>query len=122
MPEVKIGLNLQWGALAAADHAWSGRRAPSASAILCEKMPAAQALEWGLVEELADDGQTVDKALEMAEVVLSMPAPTVRMVKEAVNATANALHAATAFADADQSQLTATYRSAKAARDSFRKK
>jgi hypothetical protein len=44
------------------------------------------------------------------------------MIKEVVNATANALHAATAFADADQSQLTANYRSAKAARDCFRKK
>ena len=51
-----------------------------------------------------------------------MPQPTVRMVKEAVNATANALHAAAAFADADQSQLTVTYQSAKAARDSFGKK
>jgi enoyl-CoA hydratase len=58
----------------------------------------------------------------MAEVVCSMPQPTVRMVKEAVNATANALHAAAAFADADQSQLTVTYQSAKTARDSFGKK
>ena len=71
---------------------------------------------------MADDGRTVEKALEMADVVLSMPQPTVRMIKEAVNATANALHAATAFADADQSQVTATYRSVRAARDSFRKK
>jgi enoyl-CoA hydratase/carnithine racemase len=38
---------------------------------MCEKMPAAQALDWGLVDELADDGRTVEKALEMAEVVLS---------------------------------------------------
>ena len=90
--------------------------------IMCEKMPAAQALDWGLVDELADDGRTVEKALEMAEVVLSMPQPTVRMIKEAVNATANALHSATSFADADQSQLTASSRSAKAARETFRTK
>jgi hypothetical protein len=50
----------------------------------------------------------VKKALEMAEVVLSMPQPTVRMIKEAVNAAATALHAVTSFADADQSQLTAS--------------
>ena len=89
---------------------------------MCEKMPAAQALDWGLVDELADDGRTVEKALEMAEVVLSMPQPTVRMIKEAVNATANALHSATSFADADRSQLTASSRSAKAARETFRTK
>ena len=52
-------------------------------------MQAEQAFSWGLVDELADSGQAVEKALEMAEVVLSMPQPTVRMIKEAVNATAN---------------------------------
>ena len=77
---------------------------------------------WGLVDELADTGRAVEKALEMAEVVLSMPQPTVRMIKEAVNATANALHGASAFADADQSQLTASSKSARGARESFRRK
>lgn len=85
-------------------------------------MHAAQALSWGLVDELAETGRTLEKALGMAEVVLSMPQPTVRMVKEAINATANALHGVSAFADADQSQLTASSRSAKAARESFRGK
>jgi hypothetical protein len=42
----------------------------------------------------------------MADVAVQ-PAAAVRMVKQAVNATAGALYAATAFADADQSQLTA---------------
>jgi enoyl-CoA hydratase len=121
VPEVKIGLNLQWGALPRLVSLVGPARAKRIT-ILCEKMPAAQALDWGLVEELADDGKTVDRALELAEVVLSMPAPTVRMVKEAVNATAGALHAATSFADADQSQLTASFNRAAAARSSFRNK
>ena len=121
VPEVKIGLNLQWGALPRLITLVGPARAKRIT-IMCEKMPAAQALDWGLVDELADDGRTVEKALEMAEVVLSMPQPTVRMIKEAVNATANALHAATSFADADQSQLTASSRSAKAARETFRRK
>ena len=51
-----------------------------------------------------------------------MPAATVRMVKEGINATANALHKATAFADADQSQLSGAFVEAVAARDSFAKK
>ena len=109
VPEVKIGLNLQWGALPRLITLVGPARAKRIT-IMCEKMPAAQALDWGLVDELADDGRTVEKALEMAEVVLSMPQPTVRLIKEAVNATANALHAATSFADADQSQLTARSR------------
>ena len=121
VPEVKIGLNLQWGALPRLITLVGPARAKRIT-ILCEKMPAAQALDWGLVDEVADAARTVDKALEMAEVVLSMPQPTVRMIKEAVNATANALHGASAFADADQSQLTTSSKSASGARESFRRK
>jgi enoyl-CoA hydratase len=121
VPEVKIGLNLQWGALPRLIALVGPARAKRIT-IMCEKMRADQALRWGLVDEVADTGQAVEKALEMAEVVLSMPQPTVRMVKEAVNATANALHAASAFADADQSQLTASSKSARGARESFRRK
>jgi enoyl-CoA hydratase len=49
-----------------------------------------------------------------------MPAATVRMVKQAVNATAGALHAATAFADADQNQVTVAHAAATTARYRFR--
>ena len=121
VPEVKIGLNLQWGALPRLVSLVGPARAKRIC-LMCERMPAAQALDWGLVDEVADDGRTVDKALEMAATVLEMPPTTVRMVKEAVNATANALHAATSFADADQSQLTASFGAAAAARTSFRSK
>ncbi len=121
VPEVKIGLNLQWGALPRLITLVGPARAKRI-VLLCEKMPATQALDWGLVEELAEDGKTVEQALKMAETVLTMPAATVRMVKEAVNATANALHAATAFADADQSQLTVGFQATKTARERFRKR
>ena len=49
----------------------------------------------------------------------SMPAPAVRMVKEAVNATANALHKVSAYADADQSQLSTNFRSAQEESEKF---
>jgi hypothetical protein len=48
-----------------------------------------------------------------------MPPVATRIVKEAVNATAGALHRATSYADADQSALTATHRDAHAARAAF---
>lgn len=120
VPEVKIGLNLQWGALPRLITLVGPARAKRIC-LLCEKMGAAQALDWGLVDEVAEDGKTIETALAMAEVVRSMPAATVRMVKEAVNATAGALHAASSFADADQSQLTATFQRATSARAAFRK-
>jgi enoyl-CoA hydratase/carnithine racemase len=121
VPEVRIGLNLQWGALPRLITLVGPARAKRIC-LMCEKMPAAQAQDWGLVDEIADDGKTVERALEMAGTVLTMPATTVRLVKEAVNATANALHVATSFADADQSQLTASLAAAASARTSFRNK
>lgn len=121
VPEVKIGLNLQWGALPRLITLVGPARAKRIT-LMCEKMGAGPALDWGIVDELAEDGKTLAKALEMASVVAKMPPATVRMVKEAVNATAGALHRASAFADADQSQLTASFSSAKSAREDFRKK
>jgi enoyl-CoA hydratase len=121
VPEVKIGLNLQWGALPRLITLVGPARAKRIT-LMCEKIPAAQALDWGLVDELADDGKTIEAALGMADVVASMPATTVRMVKEAVNATACALHRSSAFADADQSQVTAVLTSSKTAREKFRNK
>ncbi|MDP6351751.1 MAG: enoyl-CoA hydratase/isomerase family protein [Alphaproteobacteria bacterium] len=118
VPEVKIGLNLQWGALPRLITLVGPARAKRI-VLLCEKMTGAQALDWGLVDEIADDGKTVDKALELASAAAAMPGATVRMVKEAINATANALHHASAFADADQSQLTRSFKDAVAARKAF---
>lgn len=118
VPEVKIGLNLQWGALPRLITLVGPARAKRI-VILCEKMPAAQALEWGLIEEIAEDGATVDKALELARAAAEMPAATVRMIKEAVNATAGALHRVSSFADADQSQLTRGFTAAAEARQQF---
>lgn len=118
VPEVKIGINLQWGALPRLISLVGPARAKRVC-LLCEKMPAQTALEWGLVEELAPDGQVADKALEMARDAASMPAAAVRMVKEAVNATAYALHKATRFADADQSWLTSHFSDAQQASRDF---
>ena len=118
VPEVKIGINLQWGALPRLITLVGPARAKRIC-ILCERMAADQALDWGLVDEVADDGKVVAKALEMARTAADMPAPAVRMVKEAINATATALHRVSSFADADQSQLSSNFRSAQQASQAF---
>ena len=53
VPEVKIGLNLQWGALPRLISLVGPARAKRIT-IMCEKMHADQALSWGLVDELVD--------------------------------------------------------------------
>ncbi len=121
VPEVKIGLNLQWGALPRLINLVGPARAKRIC-LMCEKMDAQTALEWGLCEEVAPDGKTVERALEMAAVVCEMPVVAVQMVKEAVNATTTALNRASSFADADQSWLTAMTEDAGSARDRFNKR
>ena len=121
VPEVKIGLNLQWGALPRLVNLVGPARAKRIC-ILCEKMDAQTALAWGLAEEVVPDGETVDKAIELAQTAAGMPVIATQMVKEAVNATAGALNRAASFADADQSWLTAMSTDARSARDRFTKK
>jgi enoyl-CoA hydratase/carnithine racemase len=121
VPEVKIGLNLQWGALPRLINLVGPARAKRIC-ILCEKMDAQTALDWGLVEEVAPDGEALDVALGLARTAADMPAVAVSMVKEAVNATATALNRTASFADADQSQLTSTSQDARGARDRFNRK
>jgi enoyl-CoA hydratase len=118
VPEVKIGLNLQWGALPRLISLVGPARAKRI-VLLCEKMGAEQALDWGVVDELADAGGAVATALVLAEMAAGMPPATTAMVKQAINATTNALHRVSAFADADQSALTRSFKDAIAARSRF---
>ncbi len=118
VPEVKIGLNLQWGALPRLISLVGPAKAKRIC-LMCERMPAKQALEWGMVDELSFDGACLEHAKAMARKTLAMPSVTVRMVKEAINATAYAHHKATAYADADQSQLSGAFAEAVAAREAF---
>lgn len=120
VPEVMIGMNLQWGSLPRLITLVGPSKAKQV-VLLCEKMGAEMALDWGLVDRLAEDGQAVEEALKLARRAAEMPAATVRMVKEAVNATAGALHRATSFADADQSQLTRGFEAMRTARERFSK-
>ena len=121
VPEVKIGLNLQWGALPRLISLVGPARAKRIC-ILCEKMPSQMALDWGLVEEVTEDGKTLEGALELAAMAASMPPVAVQIVKQAINATAGALHKAVSYADFDQSQLTAALDDAVGARSNFSQK
>jgi enoyl-CoA hydratase/carnithine racemase len=60
-----------------------------------------------LVDELCPDGGAEAAARVWAEKIAALPPLGVRMTKEAINAAANALHPASAFADRDQFLLAA---------------
>jgi len=118
VPEVKVGINLQWGALPRLI-ALVGPARAKRICLLCERFSATEAFEWGLVDAIDVSGSALEAAMRLARQVAERPPAAVRMVKEAVNATAYALHRATSFADADQSQLSAGFSDAQQARSKF---
>lgn len=108
VPEVRVGMNLQWGALPRLVSLVGTARAKTIC-VLCEKMHAEQALQWGLADAVSEPGQTVSQALALAEKAAAMPAGAAQMVKQLANASAHALNRAVSHADYDQCQLADTF-------------
>ena len=106
VPEIERGMNLSWGAVPRITHLVGPAKAKRII-ILSEKIDAARASDWGLVDELCEPGKALESALAMADRVASMPPVQVRMIKQAVNASAFALDRATSHADFDQFMVAA---------------
>lgn len=121
VPEVKIGLTLQMQAIPRLVSLVGPARAKRI-VMLCEKLPADKALEWGLVEEVAPAGMDIEAAKRLAQAACAMPPAIMTMSKEAINAVANANLHATSFMDADVSMLVFDLDDALKARAPFRSK
>lgn len=118
VPEALVGMNLGWSSVPRLVSLVGPARAKRAI-LLCEKLSAQQALDWGLVDELADDGAAEARALEIAAIVAELPPHVVRATKEAVNQAATPLARAASFMDGDQAILFAADEAARAARAAF---
>lgn len=112
VPEVRIGWNIQWGTIPRLVALVGPARAKQA-ALLCEKMSANEALEWGLIDRMSESKQAVAEAIKLAETVAEFDPVPVRMIKESINATAGANFRASSHADADQNALSGIYAAAK---------
>jgi len=107
LPEIPLGMNMSWHAVPRLVSLIGPSRTKQ-FVIFGERVEADQALAWGLVDDVADDGTTYDAALRWAAKVARLPPNAVRMSTQGVNAAANALHAATTFMDLDQYALATT--------------
>ena len=106
LPEIALGIPLTWGTIARLTNLLGPARAKRLT-ILCERVPATEALAIGLVDHIAPKGQALQKAREIALQTLAMPAAAVRMSKESVNAVATALNHAAGYMAHDQIALAA---------------
>lgn len=104
VPEIERGLNMSWGSVPRIANLVGPARAKR-MIILAEKMNADRAVDWGFADEVAEDGETLNSAIAMADRASSMPPVALRMCKRAVNAYVNALADVATHADYDQFAL-----------------
>jgi enoyl-CoA hydratase len=120
-PEVSLGLPLTWGSIARMVQLAGPTKAKRLT-ILCERLAAPVAYDMGLLDYLCAPGEALTRATELARSVAAMPQAVVRMSKETINATANALLHLGAHGGADQFAWSAASEEARAARAAFSRK
>jgi enoyl-CoA hydratase len=106
VPEIERGMNMSWQSVPRLV-ALLGPARTKRLTVMAERIDAARALTWGLVDEVAPAGTAFDAAMAMAERVASLPPVQVRMCKEGVNLASAALHHAVSAMDRDQYLLAA---------------
>jgi enoyl-CoA hydratase len=105
IPEIELGLNYSWGSIPRLLHL-IGPAKTKKMILLAEKVPAEECLRWGLTEEVAPDGTTLEAAEAMAEKILKKPPLPVEMTKRAVTNISTALDGTGIYMDGDQFLLT----------------
>ena len=118
LPEISLGIPLTWGTLPRLVNLVGPAKAKRLT-ILCERVPAAEALAMGLADFVSPPGKAFRAACDLAAQVRALPRNSVRMSKESINAYASiGAHAASHMAH-DQVQLAAASAEAKSAREAF---
>jgi enoyl-CoA hydratase/carnithine racemase len=83
-------------------------RTKQAVILAADRISSAEAREWGLVEKVVADGQTMSEAMAFAERIAALPPLPVAMSKTSINRLAGALDALAAHMDTDQFALAAS--------------
>ncbi|MXW55095.1 MAG: enoyl-CoA hydratase/isomerase family protein [Gammaproteobacteria bacterium] len=106
-PEIEIGVNLMWKSLALLVRI----AGPSRTKRLVaggERILASELLQWGILDQVVAPEDLLDTAMEWAHRYARLPPIPQQMIKQSVNAIANALDTAIMHMDVDQNMLTAS--------------
>jgi enoyl-CoA hydratase len=122
IPEVELGMNMSWGSIPRMLALMGPARTKQAVILASDRIGAAEALEWRLVEKVVDDGRAFAASMAFAERIAQQPPIPVRMTKTTVNRFAAALHDLGSHMDADQNVLTGLTEDYKEGTSAFREK
>ena len=106
VPEIGLGMNMSWQSIPRMLHLIGPARTKQAVILADQRISAAEAYEWGLVEEVTDPGGAFDAAMMLAAKVAAQPPLSVAMTKLTVNRLAHALDDLAGHMDLDQFALT----------------
>jgi enoyl-CoA hydratase len=121
VPEIERGLNMSWGSVPRIT-ALTGPARAKRLILLAEKLDAMRAVNWGLADEIAEDGGVMDAAMDWAKRAAAMPPVALRMAKQGINAHSLALARAASHLDADQFGLAFSSEDAREGIDAFLQK
>ena len=105
VPEIGLGMNMSWQSVPRMLHLIGPARTKQAVILADQRITAAEAHQWGLVEEVADPGKAFDAAMILAGKVAAQPPLSVAMTKLTVNRLAHALDDLASHMDVDQFAL-----------------
>lgn len=105
VPEIALGMNMSWQSIPRMLQLIGPARTKQAVILADQRISAAEALEWGLVEQVTDPGKSLEEAIAFAEKIAAQPPIPVAMTKQTVNRLAGALDDLASHMDLDQYAL-----------------
>ncbi len=106
VPEIALGMNMSWQSVPRMLQLIGPARTKQAVILADQRISAAEAYEWGLVEQVTEPGASFHAAMEFAEKIAAQPPIPVAMTKQTVNRLAGALDDLASHMDLDQYALT----------------
>ena len=122
IPEIELGMNMSWGSIPRMIALMGPARTKQAVILASDRISSAEALDWGLVEKVTEDGQALAEAMAFGERIARQPPMPVRMTKATVNRFTHALHELGAHMDAEQNVLTGLTEDYREGTSAFREK
>jgi enoyl-CoA hydratase len=105
VPEIGLGMNMSWQSIPRMLHLIGPARTKQAVILAADRISAAEAYQWGLVEEVTEPGKAFDAAMAMATKVAAQPPLSVAMTKLTVNRLTHVLDDLASHMDIDQFAL-----------------